>query len=364
MGTPSGDKWEDAIDMSNSVRRVRTALSACALTAALLTGSVALAQSSAAEFYQGKHIRIIVGFAAGGNSGLYGDVLGRHMGKHLPGVASFAPQYMPGGGGLVAANHMANRAARDGTEIAITSRTAAFEPLLGNKQAQFDGRAFNWLGSANVENSVCVADTRQKVRTFEDVRTTELVIGGSGADAIDMIFPRLANQLLGARFKIVSGYNTSNDILLAMERGEVFGFCGIGWSFLKMRKSELLAQKKVSILFQIAPSKAHDLLHIPLVQELASKPEDRRVLEFLLAPQAMGRPFFAPPGVPKERVALLREAFAKTLSDPEFLKEAAKTGLDIQYVSGEDVDRILADAYATPPDLIARAKEALHPSGR
>jgi tripartite-type tricarboxylate transporter receptor subunit TctC len=347
-----------------SAPSIRLGLFAIAMAGALPAGYPALAQGSAADFYQGKQIRIIVGFAAGGNSGLYGDVLGRHMGKHLPGAAGFVPQYMPGGGGLVAANHMANRAARDGTEIAITSRTAAFEPLLGNKQAQFDGRAFNWLGSANVENSVCIADNRQKVRTFDDVRKTELVIGGSGADAIDMIFPRLANQLLGARFKIVSGYNTSNDILLAMERGEVFGFCGIGWSFMKLRKSDLLTQNKVSVLFQIAPSKAPDLQHIPLVQELADKPEDRRVLEFLLAPQAMGRPFFAPPGVPKERVALLREAFAKTMNDPEFLREAAKTGLDIQFVSGEEVDRILADAYATPPDLIARAKEALHPSGR
>ena len=172
-------------------------LRAC-IAAAIVTASSACAygQSSVAEFYRGKQVRIIVGFAAGGNSGLYGDVLGRHLGKHLPGSPTFVPQYMPGGGGLVAANHMASRAARDGTEIAITSRTAAFEPLLGNKQAQFNARAFNWLGSANIENSVCIADVRQPVKTFDDVQRTELVIGGSGADAIDMIFPRVANRLL------------------------------------------------------------------------------------------------------------------------------------------------------------------------
>ena len=327
--------------------------------AALMWPAISLAQSSVADFYQGRQVRVIVGFAAGGNSGLYGDVLGRHMGKHLPGSPAFVPQYMPGGGGLVAANHMANRAARDGTEIAITSRTAAFEPILGNKQAQFDGRAFNWLGSANVENSVCIADTRQTVRTFEDVRKTELVVGGSGSDAIDMIFPRLANRLLGAKFKIVSGYNTSNDILLAMERGEVHGFCGVGWSFLKLRKADLLAQNRISILFQIALAKADDLPGTPLVQDLAG-PQDRPVLEFLLAPQGMGRPFFAPPDVPKERVAALREAFAKTMRDPDFLKEAAKTGLDIQYVSGEEVDAILARSYATPKEVVARANELLH----
>lgn len=332
----------------------------CVLACSIVSAGVAIAQDAVADFYRGKQVRIIVGFAAGGNSGLYGDVLGRHMGKHLPGSPNFVPQYMPGGGGLVAANHMASRAARDGTEIAITSRTAAFEPLLGNKQAQFNARAFNWLGSANIENSVCIADSREPVKTFDDVRKRELVIGGSGADAIDMIFPRLANRMLGAQFKIVSGYNTSNDILLAMERREVHGFCGIGWAFLKLRKAELLSQRRINILFQIAVDKAPDLPHVPRVQDLASDAADKQVLEFLLAPQGMGRPFFAPPDVPKARVAALRKAFADTMKDPEFLKEAAKTGLDIQFVSGEDVDALLDRTYATPPDLVERAKALLH----
>lgn len=341
---------------------MRTSSIGACIAAAVWATSTACAygQSSVAEFYRGKQVRIIVGFAAGGNSGLYGDVLGRHMGKHLPGAPNFVPQYMPGGGGLVAANHMASRAARDGTEIAITSRTAAFEPLLGNKQAQFNARAFNWLGSANIENSVCIADARQPVKTFDDVRKAELVIGGSGADAIDMIFPRVANRLLGARFKIVSGYNTSNDILLAMERREVHGFCGIGWAFLKMRRGELLAEKKINILFQIALDKAPDLPDIPRVQDLAQTSDDRQVLEFLLTPQGMGRPFFAPPEVPHDRVIALRKAFADTLKDPSFLQEAAKTGLDIQFVSGEDVDRLLERAYATPLELVERAKDLLH----
>ena len=331
-----------------------------AVAVVVLSINFAFAQNSVADFYRGKQVRIIVGFAAGGNSGLYGDVLGRHMGKHLPGAPNFVPQYMPGAGGLIAANHMASRAARDGTEIAITSRTAAFEPLLGNKQAQFNAREFNWLGSANIENSVCIADVNQPVKTFDDVRKTELVIGGSGADAIDMVFPRLANRLLGARFRIVSGYNTSNDILLALERREVHGFCGIGWAFLKLRKSELLSEKKINILFQIAVDKAPDLPDIPRVQDLAENADHRQVLEFLLAPQGMGRPFFAPPGVPAERVTALRKAFADTLKDPEFLQEAAKTGLDIQFVSGEDVDALLARTYATPPELVSRAQELLH----
>ena len=318
------------------------------------------AQESVAEFYRGKQVKIVVGFAAGGNSGLYGDVLGRHMGKHLPGNPSFIPQYMPGAGGLIAANHIANRAARDGTEIAITSRTAAFEPLYGNKQANFEARALNWIGSANVENSACIARSDQNIRTFADVQKRELVIGGSGADAVDMIFPRLANKLMGAKFKIVGGYNTSNDILLAMERREVHGFCGIGWGFLKMRHKPMLDEKRVNILFQIAAERAGDLQQVPRVADLARNEDDKKILDFLTAPQAMGRPFLAPPDVPKDRVAALRRAFEATLKDPDFIADAERTGLEIQFVSGNDVDRVLSNAYATPTALVQRANALLH----
>jgi tripartite-type tricarboxylate transporter receptor subunit TctC len=318
------------------------------------------AQDTVADFYRGKQVKIVVGFAAGGNSGLYGDVLGRHMGKHLPGNPSFIPQYMPGAGGLIAANHIANRAARDGTEIAITSRTAAFEPLYGNKQANFEARALNWIGSANVENSVCIARADQNIRTFADVQKSQLVIGGSGADAVDMIFPRLANKLMDAKFKIVGGYNTSNDILLAMERREVHGFCGIGWGFLKMRHKPMLEEKRINILFQIAAERASDLKDVPRVADLARNPEDSQILDFLTAPQAMGRPFLAPPNVPKGRVAALRQAFEATLKDPDFIADAERTGLEIQFVSGSDVDQILANAYATPATLVQRANSLLH----
>ncbi len=335
------------------------ALVSATLAAWLVLGH-AQAQDSIADFYRGKQVKIVVGFAAGGNSGLYGDVLGRHMGKHLPGNPTFIPQYMPGAGGLIAANNIASRAARDGTEIAITSRTAAFEPLYGNKQANFDARALNWIGSANVENSVCIARADQNIKTFADVQRSELVIGGSGADAVDMIFPRLANKLMGAKFKIVGGYNTSNDILLAMERREVHGFCGIGWGFLKMRHKPMLDEKRVNILFQIAAERARDLKDVPRVSDLSRNDEDKKILDFLTAPQAMGRPFLAPPDVPKERANALRRAFEATFKDPEFIADAERTGLEIQFVSGADVDRVLTNAYATPASLVQRANALLH----
>ena len=325
----------------------------------LAMSQLAASAETVKSFYEGKQVRVIVGFAAGGNSGLYADVLSRHMGRHLPGNPAFVPQYMPGAGGLVAANHMARRAERDGTQIAITSRTAAFEPLLGNKLATFNAREFNWLGSAFIENSVCVADGKTNIRTFDDVRAKTLVIGASAGGTIAMVFPKVANQLLGAKFDIVGGYKTGPDILLAIERGEVHGMCGIGWGLLKQRFPDLVAAKKMNVLFQIALERANDLPDAPLVHELAANEEDRMLLEFLAMPQNMGRPFFAPPGVPADRVQALREAFVGTMKDPEFQADAKKTGLDLDLVTGDEVHGLLDRAYSVPAALIERAKKLL-----
>ena len=235
------------------------------------------------------------------------------MGRHLPGSPSFIVQHVPGAGGLVAANNVANTAPRDGTVFAITGRTAAIEPLLGNKNAKFDGRQFNWIGTANVEYTTCTLWHTAKVKTLQDALTMEAVVGGSGADATEVIFPKAANKLTGTKFKVVLGYPGSTEILLAMERGEVEGFCGIGWTFLKLRKGDWLRDRKVNILYQMSLAKHPELPHVPAIIDFARTAEDRKVFEFLFAPQEMGRPFFAPPGVPAERVQALREAFARTL---------------------------------------------------
>lgn len=323
-----------------------------------MTGA-ASAQDAVDEFYKGKQVKLISAYAAGGNSALYGDVVRRHMGRHIPGNPVVILQNMPGAAGLVATNYMAQRAPRDGTEIGLTSRTAPFEPIFGNDKALFDSRTLIWLGSANVETSVCIANTDSGARTFEDVTKRELVIGGSAPDALDMIAPNVSNQLLGTRFKIVGGYPLSSDILLAMERREVSGFCGVSWPSLKLRYTRLLEDKMFHILFQIALDKAPDLKDVPLLQEFAKNEADKQVLELLIAPQGMGRPFFTAPGVPADRVAALRKAFAATMADPEFNAEAAKAGIEIQYVSGEKVTEILAKAYGAPKPVVDRMKKLL-----
>ena len=263
---------------------------------------------------------------------------------------------MPGAGGLVVANHAYNNAARDGTVFAITGRTAAIEPLLGNKNAKFDAQKFFWIGTANVEYTTCIAWHTAPVKTLAEAMQKELIVGGSGSDATEVVFPKAANKLTGTKFKVVTGYHGSTEINLAMERGEVQGFCGIGWTFLKLRKTDWLRDKKINILFQLAMRKHSDLPDVPLIIDHAKTPEDRKIWEFLLAPQEMGRPFFTPPGVPADRVQALRKAFEETLKDPQFLADAEKIGVEVQHVGGEAIHKLLARIYSSPKEVIERAK--------
>jgi tripartite-type tricarboxylate transporter receptor subunit TctC len=316
------------------------------------------AQDPVADFYKGRQVSVLVGASAGGSASLYAQALARHMGRYLPGGPSFVVQHMPGAGGLVVANTIANTAPRDGTAFAITSRTTAIEPLLGNRNAKFDGRQLHWIGTANVEYTTCFAWHTAAVKTLADVMTRELIVAGTGADATEVVWPKAANKLIGTRFKIVLGYPGSTEMLLALERGEVEGNCGLGWTYVKLRKADWLRQKKINILFQWSLHKHPDLPDVPLIIDSTRTGEDRKVFEFLLATQDMGRPFFAPPGVPAERVAALRAAFAQTLSDPQFLADADKMGIEVQHVGGEQVQALVERIYASPPDVIARAKAA------
>jgi len=325
-------------------------------SAALMIAAPAAAQDAVADFYKGKQISIMVGFSPGGSSSLYAQALGRHMGRYLPGAPNFIVQHVPGAGGLVLANNIYNTVTRDGLAFAITGRTAAIEPLLGNANAKFDGRRFGWIGTANVEYTTCTMWHTARVKTLADAMTTEAIVGGSGADATEVVFPKAANKLVGTKFKIVMGYPGSTELLLAMERGETEGFCGIGWTFLKLRKGDWLREKKVNILYQMSLEKHPELPDVPAIIDYAKTPEDRKVFEFLFAPQEMGRPFFTPPGVPADRLAALRRAFALTLKDPAFLADADKLGVEVQHVGGEAIDALLARVYASPKAVIDRAK--------
>jgi tripartite-type tricarboxylate transporter receptor subunit TctC len=320
--------------------------------------SPTVAQDAVADFYRGKQITVIAGGAPGGGSApLYSQAVARHMGRHLPGNPSFVVQYMPAASGLVAANYVYNSAARDGTIFAHTPRNIVIEPLLDNANAKYDPPRFGWLGTANVETTICMNWHTSPVKTLQAALARESIAGGSAQDATQSMWPKAANKLIGTKFKIVNGYHSAPAILLAMERSEVETFCGIGWTYMKLRKADWIADKKINILFQIADEKHPDLPDIPLMGDFIRSPGDRQVYNFLLAPQEFGRPFFAPPDVPADRLAALRLAFERTLKDPVFLADAEKTGIEIQHRSGQDVEKTVHGLFfETSKDAIARAK--------
>jgi tripartite-type tricarboxylate transporter receptor subunit TctC len=331
---------------------------AVALLAAL-PASTALAQSPA-DFYRGKSIELYVNVSVGGGYDLYARMVARHLGKHLPGHPTIVPQNMPGGGGMRLANWLYNVGPKDGTVIGAVARAMAFEPLLGNKSAQYDGIKFNYIGSANNEVSVCVAWYTSGVKTFEDAQKTQLVVGTGGVADDTYQYPAILNNLFGAKFKMVPGYPGGNDINLAMERGEVQGRCSIPWSTVKATRKFWIDEKKVNLLMQYSLSKHVDLPNVPLVMDLAKTDEQRNILKLIFGRQVMGRPFAVPPGVPPARVAMLRKAFMDTMADKDFLAEAAKAKFEINPVSGETIENLVSEVYRnTTPELARKAGAAM-----
>jgi hypothetical protein len=269
------------------------------------------------------------------------------------------PKNMAGAGSLLLANWLYNVAPKDGSAFGMIGRGTGFDPILGNKRAQFDGTKYLWLGSANNEVSVCVSWHTSGVSKFSELLSKELVVGGTGASADTDQFPKITNGVLGTKFKIVTGYPGGNEISLAMERGEVQGRCGWSWSSVKATHRQWYDQKKIHLLVQLALEKHPDLPDVPLVVDLAKSQDDRKILELIFARQVMGRPFLAPPGIPSERAAVLRKAFMDTMQDKEFLAAAEKAKMEITPVSGERVERLVKDLYATPPDISKKAADLL-----
>jgi tripartite-type tricarboxylate transporter receptor subunit TctC len=330
-----------------------------AVTLAVLPASAALAQSPA-EFFKGKAIDLYVGVSVGGGYDLYARMLARHLGKHIPGNPTIVPKNMEGGGGMRLANWLYNAGPKDGTAFGAVARAMAFETLLGNKGAQYDGTKFNYIGSANDEVSVCVAWHTSGVRTFEDAQKTQIVVGAGGVSDDTYQYPALLNNLFGAKFKMVPGYPGGNDINLAMERGEVQGRCSIPWSTVKATRRNWIDEKKVNLLMQYSLAKHADLANVPLVMDLARTDEQRNILKLIFGRQVMGRPFAAPPDVPMERVAALRKAFMDTMADKDFLAEAERAKFEITPVSGEKIESLVREVYrATTPALAAQAAAAM-----
>ncbi len=313
---------------------------------------------SVGEFYKGKTITVYIGYSPGGGYDRYARTVSRHMGKHIPGNPDIVPKNRPGAGSLLLTNDLYNTLPKDGTAIGIVGRGMPTEPLFGNKDAKFDPGKFTWLGSANNEVSVCVSWHTKPFKTYADIQSAVMIVGGTGPGADTDAFPKVMNNILGTKLKLITGYPGGNDINLAIERGEVDGRCGWSWSSVKSTRADWLKDKKINIIMQMSGAKHPELPDVPLASDLAKTEKDKDVLKLIFARQAWGRPFLAPPGVPADRAKALQAAFMATMSDPDFVADAQKQKLELAPISGEEVARLINAVVASPQDIVAAAAEA------
>jgi tripartite-type tricarboxylate transporter receptor subunit TctC len=329
------------------------------IAVALMTTVMARPASAAdvEDFYRGKTVSLLIGYSVGGGYDAYGRLVARHLGKHIPGNPSVVPQNMSGAGSLKAANYLYSVVPKDGSVIGTFSRSQGIAPLLD--KAEFDSTKFTWLGSVTDEVSLCVTRHDAPVKSFGELLAKPATFGGEGAGSDPNIFALLYRNVFGAKIKIVTGYPGTNEIQLAAERGEVDGLCGLSWSTLKGRYPHWLNEKKANILVQAGIKKQPELSDVPSASELAKEPDQVQILKLLLIGQAMARPFAAPPGIPAERRAALIAAFERTTADPEFLAEAGRLNFEVNPVSADKLNALLAEAYATPKDVVAKAAKAM-----
>ncbi len=319
---------------------------------------------SVAEFYRGKSITMLIGYTAGGGYDLYARVLSRHMPRHIPGNPQMVPQNMPGAGSLRVAGFLYTAAPKDGTTMGMFGRGIAVEPLIGSGGANFDSRRFTWIGSGSDQVSLCASWHTAKVKTWSDMLNVPFTVGGEGPGSDPDMFAIMLKNLFGAKLRLVSGYPGGPEINLAVERGEVDARCGWSWSSIKITKPEWLKEKKINLLLQMALRKSPELPDVPLIVDQVKSERERLIVRLMMSRQQMGWPFIAPPDLPPERAAALRQAFDETMKDPEFLAEAKQRLLEVNPMSGAEIDKLVAELYQTPPEVIAATKAVIAEGAR
>ncbi|MFN3890224.1 MAG: Bug family tripartite tricarboxylate transporter substrate binding protein [Beijerinckiaceae bacterium] len=306
-------------------------------------------------------ISLVIATGAGGGYDLYGRLAAQHLGRFLPGQPAVVARNMPGGGSIVAANWLYNSAPRDGTALAILQNGTAFAPLFGVAQAQFAGDKFTWLASLNRLVNIGLVWHETPFADVQDIFSREIVLGSSGGNTSTM--PNILNSLLGTKFKVVAGYKSTNDVTLAMERREVDGLLGTSWDSFKATKSDWVRDRKARVLLQVSFDSHAELAGVPNLSSLVKRPEDRELLEVVLARQIYGRPFAAPPGIPATSAKALQEAFRKMAADKNFLADADKRQAEITFNTGDEVKALVEKIYASPRPLIERAIVELNKAG-
>jgi tripartite-type tricarboxylate transporter receptor subunit TctC len=311
--------------------------------------------------WRGKTVNILVGTSAGGGYDTYARILGRHLGKHLPGNPNVVVGNMPGAASNTMTGYVAGVAPKDGTFIGAPFSTQPLAGVLDPAPLHYDPLKLNYIGSANEDAFLCIVRKDAPAKTFADAFTHEVVMGGTAETGSTGYLPLLLNNVLGTKFKVVFGYPGSREMTMAMLKGETHGACGMGWSSMLTQYRDLMDKGEVTLLVQ-ERIKGHpdmDKLGVPRSGDYARTEEQRRILEIVYAQETFGRPYFVAPEVPKDRVAALRKAFMETWRDPELVAEAAKMNLEVGPISGEDLQAMLAKIYGSRPELLAKAREAI-----
>jgi len=328
---------------------------ATAAVAFICAGAQAQAQA-VSDFYRGRTVNLVIGYAPGGGYDLYARTLARHVSRHIPGNPTIVVQNMPGAGSIKAANYLYTIAPKDGSTFGGFSRGAFLDPLLGRSEGtQFDAPKFGWLGSISNEVGVCAFRTAAGIKSWSDMRTKPFIIGSTGAGADSDVFPTVLRKMFKLPMKLVAGYASAAEVVVAIKRNEVDGRCGWSWSSLVSWNRDMYEGKQLDVVLQLAAQKLDELAQVPLITDVAETAEQRTALRLIVSRQTMARPYVMPPGVPADRLQALRAAFDATMKDTGFLTDAKKQDLEVRPILGAEADALIREVYATPPAIVKLA---------
>jgi tripartite-type tricarboxylate transporter receptor subunit TctC len=341
-----------------SIRFSPASLTLAAAVAALSLAPAPGKAQSVEEFYKGKNLDLVIGYTPGGGYDTYARLIARHLGNHLPGKPTVVPKNMPGAGSRAAAQYVYNVAPKDGTVLATVDQSMAVQQAMGDPAIKFDTNKFIYIGNPASENNTVVTWHTSGIKSVEDAKKKEVPIGSTGSNTSSQYVLAL-NALAGTKFKVITGYPGGNEINLAMEKEEVAGRGSNSWGSWKATRPQWLAEKKINIIAQVGLKRTADLPDVPTLIDIVSSPEDKAAMRLLSAPTTIGRPIFTTPDVPADRVKALRAAFDAMLKDPAFIEEANKLKLDLEPVSGEELQRIVSDIVSTPKPIADRLQKAV-----
>ncbi len=341
------------------LRNLFLGLGGLAAVAALSTPADA-AGPSVEEFYKGKRMRVIISTSPGGGYDLYARFISRHMRKFIPGNPKMIAQNMPGAGHRIAARYMSVKAARDGSVIGTLSQGLPFAQIVWpEKHKKIDMSKFVWIGNSNEGNNVLMLWHTTGIKTWEDLRKKEIIVGGTGAASTSVQYPRALNNILGTKLKVLIGFKGGSQMNLAMERGEIDGRGSNAWASIKSITPQYMEKKQLILPIQMGLKRAPDLPNVPLIWELGRNEAETKVLKLMVMASRIGRPVLTTPGVPADRVAALRAAFDAAVTSKEFNAEAKKRRLEINPVSGVEVQQVVNQILSTPASVAKLARAAV-----